>query len=136
MQRQAQEFVADILLCLARLNIMSHKGIEVRQDIIELISSKEADQVTPLMTKIYYRLLIAPSEWRKSNEALRVRGSTREAIATTAMTELVNWLRVSTEEAQKALQWLHDKQVITYLRHRQQGGQEIEITFAGLDFPA
>jgi hypothetical protein len=112
---------------------MSHKGIEVSQDIIELISSEEADHVTPLMTKIYYRLLIAPSEWWESNEALRVRGSTREAVATTAMTELVNWLRVTPEEAQKALQWMQEKEIIIYLKH--QGGREIEISMAGLYFP-
>jgi hypothetical protein len=63
---------------------MSHKRIGVRQDIEELISSDEADQVTPLMTKIYYRLLVAPPDWWDSGEALRARGSTREGVSTTA----------------------------------------------------
>ena len=82
---------------------MSHKRIGVRLDIVVLISSEEADEVTPLMNKIYYRLLIAPPEWWDGSEALRVRGSTRDEVTTTAMAELVNWLRVSPEEAQKAL---------------------------------
>src|SRR5215210_169981 len=101
---------------------MSHKRIGIRKDIAELVDSDEAEEVTSLMTKIYYRLLIAPSEWWESNEALRVSGRTREAVATTtAMTELVNWLGVSPEEARKALQWMQEKEIITYLKH--EGGQ-------------
>jgi hypothetical protein len=85
------------------------------------------------MTKIYYRLLVAPSDWWESSEALRVRGSTRETVPTTAWAELVNWLRVSPEEASKALHWLTEKKAIHYLQH--QGGREIEISFEGLYFP-
>jgi len=112
---------------------MSDKRIGVRQDIIELVSSEEADDVTPLMTKIYYRLLIAPSEWWQSNEALRVRGIMNDEVPTTAMTELVHWLRVSPEEAHKALLWLHDMKAITYLGH--DSGWEIIISFTGLYCP-
>ena len=112
---------------------MAHQRIKVSQDIVELITSKEADQVTTLMARIYYRLLVAPVAWWVSNEVLRISGSTREDGSTTARVTLFNWLRVPPEESRKALQWLHEKRVITYLR--QQGGQVIEITFAGLDFP-
>jgi hypothetical protein len=112
---------------------MWHKRIGVRQDIEELISSMDADKVTPLMTKIYYRLLVAPVEWWESSEALRVKGSTRDGVSTTAWAELVNWLRVSPEEAQKALRWLDEKKVINYFQH--QGGRMIEISFEGLCFP-
>jgi hypothetical protein len=112
---------------------MAHQRIKVSQDIVELITSKEADQVTTRMSRIYYRLLVAPVAWWVSNEVLRISGSTREDGSTTARVTLFNWLRVPPEESRKALQWLHDKGVITYLSH--QGGQEIEITFAGLSFP-
>jgi hypothetical protein len=71
---------------------MSHKRIGVRRDIVELISSEEADRVTPLMTKIHYRLLIAPPEWWKGSEALRIRGSARAGVMTTPWAELINWL--------------------------------------------
>lgn len=54
---------------------MSHQRIGIHRDIVELITSEEADEVTPLMSKIYYRLLAAPPEWWESKEALRVRGS-------------------------------------------------------------
>ena len=112
---------------------MPNKRIGVRQDIAELITSDEADEVTPLMAKIYYRLLIAPSEWWGSNEALRVRGSMSEEVSTTAWAELINWLRVAPEEADKALHWLNEKEIINY--RPDQSGREIEISFAGLYFP-
>lgn len=109
---------------------MTHKRIGVRRDIAELISSEEADRVTPLMTKIYYRLLVTPPEWWESSEALRVRGSRREEVSTTAWAELVNWLGVSPEEAQKALEWLHEKKVIDY--QVDQGERGIKISFEGI----
>ncbi len=85
------------------------------------------------MAKIYFRLFNAPAEWWDSNETMRVRGGRREQVATTAWAELVNYLRVSSEEAQKALEWMHDKEIITYREH--EGGREIEISMEGLYFP-
>lgn len=110
-----------------------HKQIGVREDILELITSLEAEQVTELMSKIYIGLLYAPAEWWDGNETRRVRGSREEAVATTAWAELVNRLRVTPEEAQKALQWMQEKEIITYREY--EGGREIEISMAGLYFP-
>lgn len=109
---------------------MSHKRIGVHRDIEELISSDEADQVTPLMTKIYYKLLVTPTEWWDGSEVLRVRGSRRDEVSTTAWAELVNWLGVSAEEARRALEWLREKKVIDY--QVDQGGRGIRITFEGI----
>lgn len=41
---------------------MRPKRRGVRDDILELITSEEADQVTQLMSKIYAQLLLAPPE--------------------------------------------------------------------------
>jgi hypothetical protein len=108
-------------------------GLSVRQGIEELITSEEADHVTPLMTKIYFRLLVAPSEWRESGDTLLVRESTLGEVSTTAWAILVNWLRVSPEEAHKALQWMNDKKVIHY--QPDQSRREIKIYLEGLYFP-
>jgi hypothetical protein len=112
---------------------MRPKQIGVADEISALIRSKEADEVTEMMCSIYLSLLFAPPEWWESNETMRVRGSRGEVVTTTAWAELVNWLRVTPEEAQKALQWMQEKEIITYLEH--EGGREIEITLAGLYFP-
>jgi hypothetical protein len=112
---------------------MRPSQIGVHRDIAALITSEEADEVTERMAKIYYRLLFAPAEWWDGNETMRVRGGRREGVATTAWAELVNYLRVSSEETRKALEWMQDKQIITYREH--EGGREIEISLAGLYFP-
>jgi hypothetical protein len=112
---------------------MTHQRIGVRKDIAELVDSDEAEAVTSLMTSIYYRLLLAPSEWWESDEALRVRGGTREGVSTTAWAELVNWLRVPAEEAHKAHEWMKEKKIIDY--RTAQSGREIEISFEGLYMP-
>lgn len=80
-----------------------NQQIGVRDDILALITSEEADEVTQLMSKIHNRLLRAPAEWWESDDTMRVRGGRAEEVATTAWAELVNWLRVTPEEAQKAL---------------------------------
>jgi hypothetical protein len=109
------------------------KQIGMADDIIALILSKEAEEVTEMMPNIYVGLVFAPSEWWDGNETRRVRGGRGEEVATTAWAELVNYLQVTPEEARKALQWMQEKQIITYLEH--EGGREIEISMACLYFP-
>ena len=41
------------------------------RDIIAAVSSPEADQITPLMSKIYLRLLQTPTECKESERILR-----------------------------------------------------------------
>jgi hypothetical protein len=109
------------------------KQIGVRDDILKLITSEEADEVTQLMSKIYIGLIHAPAEWWESNDTIRVRGDRREEVSATALVGLVNYLRVTPEAMQKALEWMQKKEIITYLEH--EGGREIEISLAGLYFP-
>ncbi len=49
---------------------------------------------------------------------------TREEVSATAWAEFVNWLRVSPEEARRALHWLHEMKVIDY--RERHSGSEIE----------
>lgn len=112
---------------------MSQQRIGIHRDIIELITSEEADEVTPLMDRIYYRLLIAPPEWWESSETLRVKGSMREEVWSAAWAELVRWLRVAPWDARKAIEWLEEKKVIDY--QGDQVGLGIKITFEGIYFP-
>lgn len=109
------------------------KQIGIADDIVALLHSKEAEAVTEMMSRIYLGLVFAPSEWWDGNETRRVRGNMEEEVATTAWAELVNRLRVTPEEARKALQWMQEREIITYLEH--QSGREIEISLAGLYFP-
>ena len=83
-------------------------------DIIEALSSEEADRVTPLMSKIYLRLLQAPDECREGERVLRFTGETREGKWVKAWDQLCRYLRVSSETANKALRWMHGEGIIGY----------------------
>ena len=112
---------------------MSGKQIGIREDIMMMIDSEEAEEVTELMAKIYHRLLLAPSAWWEDSETLCVRRKDREGISTSAWTELINWLRVTAADAYQAMEWMQGKGIITYQSKR--NGSEIRITFEGLYYP-
>ena len=84
------------------------------RDTIAAVSSPEADAVTPLMSKIYLRLLQAPEGCRESERVLHFGGETREGKWVKAWDQLCRHLRVSSETANKALSWMHDEGIIGY----------------------
>ena len=86
----------------------------IDNDITEAVSSPEADAVTPLMSKIYLRLLQTPTELRESERVLRFEGETLEGKWVKAWDQLCKHLRVSSETANKALRWMHEQGVIGY----------------------
>ena len=83
-------------------------------DVAEAITSAEADAVTPLMSKVYTRLLLTPAEWREGERVLRFAGEERGGKWVTAWEQLRGHLRVSSETASKALRWMHGQGVIGY----------------------
>ena len=83
-------------------------------DVGEAITSEEADRVTPLMSKIYTRLLLTPDALREGDRVLRFAGEEREGKWVTAWEQLRAHLRVSGETASKALRWMHGQGVIGY----------------------
>lgn len=83
-------------------------------DVAEAITSAAADAVTPLMSKIYTRLLLTPAGWREGKRVLRFAGQEREGKWVTAWEQLRAHLRVSSETANKALRWMHSQGIIGY----------------------
>lgn len=83
-------------------------------DVAEAITSAEADEVTPLMSKVYTRLLLTPTELREGARVLRFAGEEREGKWLTAWEQLRAHLRVSSETARKALRWMHEQGIIGY----------------------
>jgi len=83
-------------------------------DVAEAITSAAADGVTPLMSKVYTRLLLTPAEWREGERVLRFAGHEREGKWVTAWEQLRCHLRVSSETANKALRWMHGQGIIGY----------------------
>jgi hypothetical protein len=83
-------------------------------DVAEAITSAEADEVTPLMSKVYTRLLLTPAQMREGGRVLRFAGEEREGRWVTAWEQLRAHLRVSSETARKALRWMHGQGIIGY----------------------
>jgi DNA-binding transcriptional regulator YhcF (GntR family) len=83
-------------------------------DIAEAITSAEADEVTPLMSKVYTRLLLTPAQMREGGRVLRFAGEERAGKWVTAWEQLRAHLRVSSETARKALRWMHEQGIIGY----------------------
>jgi len=83
-------------------------------DVAETITSAEADEVTPLMSKVYTRLLLTPAGMRESVRVLRFAGEERDGKWVTAWEQLRRHLRVSSETARKALRWMHEQGIIGY----------------------
>jgi hypothetical protein len=83
-------------------------------DVAEAITSAAADEVTPLMSKVYTRLLLTPAGMREGARVLRFAGEEREGKWVTAWEQLRRHLRVSSETARKALRWMHSEGIIGY----------------------
>lgn len=83
-------------------------------DVAEAVTSAAADQVTPLMSKVYTRLILTPAEWREGERVLRFAGQERGGKWVTAWEQLRCHLRVSSETANKALRWMHGQGIIGY----------------------
>ncbi|GEM_PF-813144 len=92
-----------------------HKNFhKVDTEVISVITSVEADKVTPLMSKIYLRLLNSPKEMWEREGVLRFEATEREGKSIKAWSLLCEHLGVASATANKALIWLHDLGVIGY----------------------
>lgn len=86
----------------------------IDRDILEVISSSVADKVTPLMSKIYLRLLQTPKGCLEGQGVLRFEGEITEGKRLKAWDQLCKHLCVSSETANKALAWMHEQGIIGY----------------------
>ena len=84
------------------------------RDCLALITSREADKVTPLMSKIYLKLLNAPTCIRERDRVLHFSGELQGERWIKAWDQLCKLLGVASATANKALSWLHEQGVIGY----------------------
>ena len=87
---------------------------QIDGDVISAVTSPEADRVTPLMSKIYLRLVHAPAQYWERDGVLRFEGELREDCHVTAWVALCEALGVASATASKALQWMHEQGIIGY----------------------
>jgi hypothetical protein len=88
---------------------------QIDDEIISVVTSVEADEVTPLMSKIYLRLVRAPAQYWEREGILRFEAEFREeGKSVKAWAALCELLGVASATASKALSWMHDVGVIGY----------------------
>jgi len=87
---------------------------QLDNDILLVITSPEADRITPLMSKIYLRLTTSPSQYWERDGVLRFEAEWREVKQVKAWSVLCEVLGVASATASKALTWMHDVGVIGY----------------------
>ena len=83
-------------------------------DTVAALTSKEADGVTPLMSKIYLNLVHAPGRFWEREGVLRFECEVREGRGVKAWTVLCGVLGVASATASKALHWMRDQGIIGY----------------------
>jgi hypothetical protein len=105
----------------------------IHRSIVEAITSREAEQITPNICSIYYRLILSPTEWRENKELLVIKSESCKGVLSPAWSVLVAHLRVSPETARRALAWFEEKGFISITSSAD--GREIKIYMKGLFFP-
>jgi hypothetical protein len=108
-----------------------HKNFhKLDRDVIAAVSSAEADAVTPLMSKIYLRLVNAPQECWEREGVLRFSGEERKGKWATAWEQLVSLLGVASGTARKALTWMSEQGILGYFAGKNGVGIRIFVNRA------
>lgn len=103
---------------------------QIDDEVIAAITSPEADQATPLMSKIYLRLVNAPDAYWERQGVLRFEAEIREGKRVKSWTVLCELLSVSSATASKALTWMHNEGIIGYFSGKNGVGLRIFLNRA------
>ena len=87
---------------------------QIDSDVISAVTSAEADRVTPLMGKIYLRLVNAPASYWERGGVLRFESEVRDDGHITAWEALCEVAGVASATARKAIQWMHAQGIVGY----------------------
>jgi hypothetical protein len=103
---------------------------QVDGDVIAAVTSPEADRVTPLMSKIYLRLVNAPAQYWEREGVLRFEGELSGDRRVTAWDEVCKAVGVASATANKALRWMHEQGIIGYFAGKNGVGIRVFINRA------
>jgi hypothetical protein len=98
---------------------------QIDRDVMAVITSAEADQVTQLMSKIYLRLVNAPQGYWEREGVLRIEAEVRGEKLVTAWAGLCDLAGVASATASKALKWMHGQGIIGYFSGKNGAGIRI-----------
>ncbi len=103
---------------------------QIDGDVIATVTSPEADRVTPLMSKIYLRLVNAPARYWERDGVLRFEGQLRGEVWVTAWEALCETVGVASATANKALRWMHAQGIVGYFAGKNGVGIRVFINRA------
>lgn len=103
---------------------------QIDRDAITVVTSSAASRKTPMMSKIYLRLVNAETKYYEREGVLRFTGGEREGKRQTAWEQLLELLDVASATAIKALTFMHQEGVIGYDAHKNGVGIRIFLNRA------
>ena len=103
---------------------------QIDREVMDVITSVEADQVTPLMSKIYLRMVNAPERFWEREGVLRIEAELKDEKMVKAWAVLCELLGVASATASKALQWMHEQGIIGYFSGKNGVGLRIFLNRA------
>jgi hypothetical protein len=103
---------------------------QIDREILSAVTSGEADQVTPLMSKIYLRLVNAPESYWEREGVLRIEAELRDEKLVKAWAVLCDLVGVASATASKAIRWMHEQGIIGYFSGKNGVGLRIFLNRA------
>jgi hypothetical protein len=103
---------------------------QIDREILSAVTSAEADQVTPLMSKIYLRMVNAPEMYWEREGVLRVEAEVRDEKLVKAWAVLCDLVGVASATASKAIRWMHEQGIIGYFSGKNGVGLRIFLNRA------
>src|SRR5215211_4367923 len=85
---------------------------QIDREVMSAVTSEEADRVTPLMSKIYLRLVNAPDRFWEREGVLRIEAEVRDEAMLKAWSVLCELVGVASATASKAITWMHEQGII------------------------
>ncbi|MDT5272776.1 MAG: hypothetical protein QOH49_4962 [Acidobacteriota bacterium] len=103
---------------------------QIDREILSAVTSAEADHITPLMSKIYLRLVNAPEKYWEREGVLRIAAEVRDGNLVKSWSVLCELVGVASATASKALRWMHEKGIIGYFSGKNGVGLRIFLNRA------
>jgi hypothetical protein len=103
---------------------------QIDREILSAVTSEEADRVTPLMSKIYLRMVNAPEKYWERDGVLRIEAEVTDEGLVKAWSVLCELVGVASATASKALRWMHEQGIIGYFSGKNGVGLRIFLNRA------
>jgi hypothetical protein len=103
---------------------------QIDREVTAVVTSAEADRVTPLMSKIYLRMVNAPERFWEHEGVLRIEAELRDDKLVKAWSVLCELVGVASATASKALRWMHEQGIIGYFSGKNGVGLRIFLNRA------